>query len=507
MESLKLKMEEVQRRIFMKDKSALTLLKKLGGEMLAVSDHVQNGRFFYLKALADYHFELFDKFYEHLLIAVRHLLRSSDHRLLARTYNLFAANAQRAGLYDVALNYYLLAHSFVERDENALERVMIEANRCDLLADMGEYQRAALYAGRCIPLMENYKDNPSYTEYTITFTINQGIYSLYAGHTEKARRLLKQTEKSLKAAPVDVVESIAPWLLMLKAQIVFAERDTENMGPFLNDVIARIVNSPQFSLLTNDVIRFCKAMLAAGELDSAKRLISAIEKTQDTGSSAYAQMRIVQLRINHYKSLGRRRKLMEAYAVRQKLTRMAEDERRTVYHESVKLMAVADELLQEQAMRREENIRLQTQAEQDILTGLPNRFALNRVIEQKFDSAKQKRESFGVGIIDIDSFKNYNDCFGHQKGDVCLAEVASVLRGVSEKYDVPCFRYGGDEFVLIYGNMNNNSILRLEREVMEASPVSISHGYYRDRVREDTKVWEFLSFADARLYLKKQNNG
>lgn len=55
-----------------------------------------------------------------------------------------------------------------------------------------------------------------------------------------------------------------------------------------------------------------------------------------------------------------------------------------------------------------------------------------------------------VEILDIDYFKQYNDNYGHQKGDLCICRVAKEIQKLAEKDGIFCARYGGDEFILIY---------------------------------------------------------
>lgn len=90
------------------------------------------------------------------------------------------------------------------------------------------------------------------------------------------------------------------------------------------------------------------------------------------------------------------------------------------------------------------NDQLVSQAEEDFLTKLPNR----RAFESKLDRSLSSRVSFVLGLIDIDNFKQVNDHFGHDVGDVLLVSCAQVLREtITEKGFAA--RLGGDEFAFI----------------------------------------------------------
>jgi diguanylate cyclase (GGDEF)-like protein len=93
-----------------------------------------------------------------------------------------------------------------------------------------------------------------------------------------------------------------------------------------------------------------------------------------------------------------------------------------------------------------ESLRLQ--AVRDPLTGLYNRRYMQEFLERELHSARRKRRSLGVMMIDLDHFKRYNDNFGHNAGDQALAAVGEALGRCLRAEDVAC-RYGGEEFALI----------------------------------------------------------
>ncbi|MFC5546918.1 putative bifunctional diguanylate cyclase/phosphodiesterase [Massilia aerilata] len=85
-------------------------------------------------------------------------------------------------------------------------------------------------------------------------------------------------------------------------------------------------------------------------------------------------------------------------------------------------------------------------ATHDTLTGLPNRALLHERLQRMLDDCAPGR-SVAVMFLDLDRFKEVNDSFGHEHGDVLLCEVAARLRGVLRPADVVA-RLGGDEFVV-----------------------------------------------------------
>ncbi len=84
-------------------------------------------------------------------------------------------------------------------------------------------------------------------------------------------------------------------------------------------------------------------------------------------------------------------------------------------------------------------------AEIDALTRLPNRSAVDRFLQESFAQVSAGRH-VGIGLVDIDHFKVFNDTFGHQTGDDVLRIVADTMRGLTRPGDF-LGRYGGEEFL------------------------------------------------------------
>ncbi len=84
----------------------------------------------------------------------------------------------------------------------------------------------------------------------------------------------------------------------------------------------------------------------------------------------------------------------------------------------------------------------------DELTELYNRRHFYQALEAEIDRAQRYGHAFCLAILDLDSFKEYNDRFGHLNGDAVLRSLARTLKSALRKSDM-AFRYGGDEFTII----------------------------------------------------------
>ncbi len=94
------------------------------------------------------------------------------------------------------------------------------------------------------------------------------------------------------------------------------------------------------------------------------------------------------------------------------------------------------------------NERLSELASVDELTSLFNRRFFNDTFQREFRRCQRYQRPMTCILIDVDHFKQFNDTYGHQQGDVILVELAACLRSSLRGSDVAA-RYGGEEFVVL----------------------------------------------------------
>lgn len=92
----------------------------------------------------------------------------------------------------------------------------------------------------------------------------------------------------------------------------------------------------------------------------------------------------------------------------------------------------------------------------DVLTGLPNRRLLHDRLDTAIKHASRNELSVGILYLDLDGFKDVNDCYGHDCGDKLLKIVADRLLSTSREEDTIA-RIGGDEFVVVLAQINQAS--------------------------------------------------
>jgi diguanylate cyclase (GGDEF)-like protein len=152
----------------------------------------------------------------------------------------------------------------------------------------------------------------------------------------------------------------------------------------------------------------------------------------------------------------------------------------------------------------------------DELTGLPNRRALDRRLEEEVRRSQRYQRVFAYLMIDLDGFKKVNDQYGHPIGDSVLQQVAALLRQNTRDTDFLA-RYGGDEFAMVLPETDRENAMAVAqkvRDVLESCWLLLPDDERRQMLSacigiaiypEDASTTEgLLQCADQRLYLAKE---
>lgn len=151
----------------------------------------------------------------------------------------------------------------------------------------------------------------------------------------------------------------------------------------------------------------------------------------------------------------------------------------------------------------------------DALTHLYNRRYFNDASTKIFNLALRYKKPLSIIMLDIDKFKNINDTYGHQIGDCVLVELANLLQESRRNSDIIC-RYGGEEFVILLPETNQENAVFLAGEIrkkIEACDVTIENtqvikftvslGVSEINHTTDTTIDHIISRSDEALYIAK----
>jgi diguanylate cyclase (GGDEF)-like protein len=155
----------------------------------------------------------------------------------------------------------------------------------------------------------------------------------------------------------------------------------------------------------------------------------------------------------------------------------------------------------------------------DPVTGIFNRRYMDDNLKRIIKSLSRSKGTLSLLMIDVDLFKNYNDTYGHSKGDICLKVITEVIKKNLLRADDFVARYGGEEFVVVLPNTGENGARMVadrllesirERNIMHeasnvASYITISIGATTGFVQHTYTGDDYIKQADKAMYISKQN--
>lgn len=186
------------------------------------------------------------------------------------------------------------------------------------------------------------------------------------------------------------------------------------------------------------------------------------------------------------------------------LTRVRDRDLLNLVEERTRQLADANALL-----RRLSNL--------DGLTGIANRRYFEESMIREWARSRRTATTIAVVMIDIDHFKDFNDGYGHQRGDDCLKQVASVLQASLHRAGDLVARYGGDEFIAVLPSIGTEAAfkmaemlrtrideLKIPHEKSPAKCVTISLGVASCMPVEDMTPMDLVALSDRALYRAKR---
>lgn len=162
---------------------------------------------------------------------------------------------------------------------------------------------------------------------------------------------------------------------------------------------------------------------------------------------------------------------------------------------------------------------LESKVNFDELTGLYNRRYFNELIIKEWKRAKDNGERISVILFDIDYYKNFNDTYGHLKGDECLKTISQCLQAFNDESSSYVSRFGGEEFIVLLNGHSEQEVLSIAERILKAIQdlklphrASVVHDYVTVSIGTatiiptgDMQPFNIITMADKALYESKDN--
>jgi diguanylate cyclase (GGDEF)-like protein len=179
--------------------------------------------------------------------------------------------------------------------------------------------------------------------------------------------------------------------------------------------------------------------------------------------------------------------------------------------------SLEEQVLQQTRELVEKNRALEMMARTDSLTKLGNRIFLKESLEAEAAKVGVENKAFSLMMIDIDYFKNYNDRYGHLKGDEILEILGETLLSHTRETSMRASRFGGEEFCLLMPGYDQETTQQEAQRLLEtirslqipnlSSDVSdiltISIGVYTTDKASELQNSTVIQKADQALYMAK----
>ena len=205
--------------------------------------------------------------------------------------------------------------------------------------------------------------------------------------------------------------------------------------------------------------------------------------------------------------------LVEAYEELKEKQKQLDDLNEELKETNSGVVALSHEL-------EEKNKALHKQANLDGLTQIPNRRSLDKKLNTEWKRMKRERKPLGIIMIDIDYFKNYNDIYGHLKGDDILKIVGKTIESSVYRPGDFVARYGGEEFLVVLPDTDLNGLNKISENIREkildlkiihessktSKYLTVSLGFSLMIPEEGYYVEDLVNLSDIALY-KAKNSG
>ncbi len=498
-----------------KDNKTIDIINQMKTVALESDNKRMMGQFYFYYADWLFDRDLLLESHKKCMEALEYLVVSPYCDEIIYTYNLLGVISDTRGDKLLAVDYYMNGINYGAKLE-ASEAISVIYNNVGLLYQaIGNYEQGASYLQKAF---ENFKALGNRSVRTYVACMNLAILDVKRGRLEEASFYL---EESIKynyeefGNRFDINRKVAYALF-------YAAKGLEKEGEEAFDEVIELIEAGQFRVsIFEQMIELLTIKVKIEDREKLRYVLSSMDDIAGQYNNTDYALAICTLwckyferfeekelyykateeyfRLSEKKSIEVNKLLVEAADVKINLSNLEKKHRRT-------------------ARKAEE---LQKKVLHDSLTKLYNRSALPQIFESRFEYAKHSGNNIGIAIIDVDYFKQYNDTYGHQMGDKCLEHISKLMGKLSDE-NVLFMRYGGDEFLAMFCDMEYEhvegllNLLKSEIEKLyilhagspdDKKTVTLTQGAYYGSPKEGDSLHDYIQLADAALYMgKKKRN-
>ena len=449
---------------------------------------------------------------KHAMAALTYFQSLGNYSMMVKCHNLLGITYAAREEHDIALQSYQEALKIKKEHHVRLTKGLLENNIADEYACLGDLKTAIKIFEKILARQCRIKKPVLSLSAVVAYNLADAYSRL--GDQEKAFQCIDKCGEFVAMMHEEYEEFTYHGL---RARIHYEAGDIEKGNEYSDKITQYMKENDNVVIESlNCIEKIALLQIECGEYDRADFYGDYLwDYAQNTRFSRDI-IRACRVQAKYFDKIGNIEKSIYYYRLIDKeYNRLEIEERQT----KLKLA-----LEREHAMAKMEELRRNMERQtllnsKDPLTGLLNRGAFTTILDSYIEKAKDMRMYLGGIFIDVDYFKEYNDTYGHIKGDECLIKLAKVCLDEEKKCDHVHFaRYGGDEFFGMLLGYDEKEVERIAcsiasrvREMNVAhvanplcSRVTISMGIMSAKLDESVSLIEVVNKLDRALYESKK---
>lgn len=494
---------------YINKKKALDAIEQMK-QMEEKDESIFGRHYFYL---SQFHFEC-GNLEESMNYALKgvHTLRNIPYTSeFSKCYNIMGViyNSKRDSLH--ALDWYLDAIDIIIKNDDTLTLSNIYNNIGCIYDDLQDYASAIEYFKKALELVED-KNNEAYS----LEVINLALMYCEIGEWDKVEyyyNCLRDVKKEY------VLYANEIHLAVIRILIAYHNEDIEGVRTQLKLILARIEKEELSTNNFDEIVNSLPKIIDVRFANEISELLKLLNKAADVRQLLDSQITLVDVSIRLNELIGNEDEVVRLSKKYYQLSNLKNTERSKMAIDGINLKLQMREMVLEHQRMEEQSMKYRQQAQRDNLTGLYNRSIFKERIETLFKNAVSLHQNIGVVIVDINDFKQFNDCYGHIKGDNCIRDISSIMLRLMDEH-LYFLRYGGDEFLGFFYNLDELTIKSMIHLIAsEVRALNIEHktttypikicdvtqGAYIAIPRSTDTLYDFIAKADDQLYKGKRD--
>lgn len=445
----------------------------------------------------------------HYLKLAETLSESNNYEdLLIHIYNFMGMYYYT--IYDevTSIDYHLKSLYYAKKENNAISMSSSYNNMATCFELKNNYEEAMRYYHKSYDILKNLSDDYLYRK--ILSLGNLCSCAFYLRKTDEIFKYLNEFNNITENNDTLLVAFFKVYCTMLSQ---FDNEDHNLLYQAADQffIIESEIDSPL--LIYQTMLNVCTLFLEIKSKKYAEKSIKVIQKVnheEDLKSQKEVQKFIIRY-CQLFEDEARLNKEYEKfYDIIMAIENMQQETRIAGLLAKIELFKAKEK----QESLKQEKFEMELLMNVDDLTDINNRRSFNHALDELKAGSD---EMIAIAMLDLDNFKEFNDSYGHQKGDEALVEVGKALKKISNE-DVQAYRYGGDEFSIIFKNLDETAVKQilnqlcqdvLDKKIVHCNSyvceyLSVSYGYAISSA-QDEDIDQLLYQADQNLYAIKDH--